>query len=348
MELIPINTYNQGNRDFLFPAGKHELKKESEILQRPTEIINPSVKPTSPFIEANTIELSLTTIKEKCIIPIFAKDNERTISHHEFIEITSDCIKTVFQNEVIEKPEIRASHQIKGRIPSAIHKPAKELLESEKTQYFERAMFIIRIPSITETINGNTLSLIVGGVRAYNKENLYSKKSFEKFQVFIGFQNMICCNLCISTDGYSSEIRASNHHELQSKILELFQSYRLDSHFSNMQKLSNLFISEKQFAQLIGKAKLYQFLPKNEKKNFPQFLLNDGQISTIAKDYYKDERFCKNDQNQINLWNVYNLFTSANKSSYIDTFLDRNVNADSFTNSISKAISDDSYHWFLS
>ena len=33
--------------------------------------------------------------------------------------------------------------------------------------------FIIRIPGITETINGNKLSLTVGGVRSYNLENLF-------------------------------------------------------------------------------------------------------------------------------------------------------------------------------
>ena len=40
--------------------------------------------------------------------------------------------------------------------------------------------FIIRIPSIIETINGNTLALTVGGVRALNTENLYNKKTYEK------------------------------------------------------------------------------------------------------------------------------------------------------------------------
>ncbi|MGM5630838.1 DUF3871 family protein [Apibacter raozihei] len=49
------------------------------------------------------------------------------------------------------------------------------------------------------------------------------------------------------------------------------------------------------------------------------------------------------------LCKVYNLFIQANKSSYIDTFLERNVNAFEFNESIDKAISGNSnYHWFLS
>lgn len=49
-----------------------------------------------------------------------------------------------------------------------MHKSAKDLLDHEKTKYYERMAFIIRIPSITTDIYGNTLSLMIDGVRAYN------------------------------------------------------------------------------------------------------------------------------------------------------------------------------------
>jgi len=46
---------------------------------------------------------------------------------------------------------------------------------------------------------------------------------------------------------------------------------------------------------------------------------------------------------------VFNLLTGANKSSYVDTFLDRSVSAFGFTEGVSKAINGDSqYRWFLS
>lgn len=302
-----------------------------------------------PFIEANTQEISLRTLKNDCIIPVFSKDNEKTIAHQEFIEITQNCISNAFSHHTIALPEVRVSHQIKGRIPEAIHKSAKDLLDHERTQYFERMAFIIRIPSIVESVNGNELSLIAGGVRAYNHENLYSKKSIEKFKFFIGFQNMVCCNLCVSTDGFSSEMRVSNYQDLKSKILELIQGYSAEKHLQQMQELPNYSLTEKQFAQLIGKSRLYNYLPKKEKSQLPPLLVNDGQISTIAKDYYQDESFCRNEQGNINLWNVFNLFTSANKSSYIDTFLDRNANVFDFTKGLKNAISGNSNHsWFLS
>jgi hypothetical protein len=33
-----------------------------------------------------------------------------------------------------------------------------------------------------------------------------------------------------------------------------------------------------------------------------ELLLNDGQISTMAEDYYIDESFCRNDEGNINLF----------------------------------------------
>ena len=136
---------------------------------------------------------------------------------------------------------------------------------------------------------------------------------------------MVCCNLCISTDGFQSEMRVGNHSELKGKILELMRSYSMERHLITMQQLPDYNLNESQFAQLIGKSKLYHYLPKLEKLKLPSLLLNDGHMATIAKDYYRDNSFSRDDNGNINLWNVFNLFTSANKSSYIDTFLDRNT-----------------------
>jgi hypothetical protein len=323
---------------------------ESRILQRNDTTISSSVLYLQkPFIEANTIEVNLSHLKNNCVIPVFSKDNERTLSHQEFIEITKGCVNRAFPNQIIEKPEIRVSHEVKGRIPEAINKQAKDLLEHERTQYFERMAFIIRIPSITETINGNEMSLVIGGVRSYNLENLYSKKSFEKFKFFVGFQVKVCCNLCVSTDGFAEEMRVTSYVELQSKIMEVLQNYNAEKHLIEMKKLSEYSLTEHQFATLLGRSKLYQHMSKKDKINIPALNFNDGQLNVVTKDYYEDENFGRNYDGDLNLWNMYNLFTQANKSSYIDTFLDRNVNAFEFSNGISKALNGNgSYHWFLS
>ena len=303
----------------------------------------------SPFIVANTIEVPLHHLKQDCIIPVFSKDNEKTIAHQEFIESVLSAISKVFPHHSISTPEIRVSHQIKGRTPDAIHLNAKDLLDHQKTIYYERMAFVINIPSIVDSINGNELTLSVGGVRSYNLENLYNKKTLEKFKFFIGFQNKVCLNMCINTDGFKEDLRVSSASELQHKVIEVMQNYNAELHLMEMKEFTQDYLSEHQFAQLIGKSRLYQHLPKSEKQKIPMLNFNDSHINTMAKDYYEDKNFCRLDDGRINLWDVYNLFTQANKSSYIDTFLDRNLNAFEFTKGIQKTLNGNlDYHWFLS
>ena len=73
---------------------------------------------------------------------------EAKLPHFEFVDAVRSVAQSVFMDGDISMPSIRTSHQIKGRIPSAIGKPAKELLEHEKTQYWERMAFMVEIPAI--------------------------------------------------------------------------------------------------------------------------------------------------------------------------------------------------------
>lgn len=338
LTLKPVNITH--NAEILLPV-------ENEVI---TSRSLPEIIVKSPFIEANTESVSLYHLKSKNVIPVFTKDNEITLSHQEFIETAISAIATIFPNEPIDTPEIRVSHQIKGRTPDALHIAAKDLEEHQRTSYFERMAFIIRVPGITETINGNKLALTIGGVRSYNLENLYNKKTYEKFKFFIGFQNMVCCNLCISTDGYQNEIRAMSHLDLEAKMLQTLAEYKAQEHLNSMKNLLNNSLSERDFAQIIGKSRLYNYLPKKEKSLIPELLLNDGHINTVAKDYYQDESFCRNPNGDISMWEFYNLLTGSNKTSYIDTFLERGVNAFDFSKGVSNALSGSStnYAWFLS
>ena len=156
--------------------------------------------------------------------------------------------------------------------------------------------------------------------------------------------------MCVSSDGFVSEMRVSSYQELQTKILEVIRNYQAKNHLKQMKDFIQYSITEHQFATLVGRARLYQHLPKKLKAEIPELTFNDGQFNTIAKNYYSDESFSrKQGTGDISLWSVYNLFTQANKSSYIDTFLERNLNAFEFNKGIVKAINGNSkYHWFLS
>lgn len=322
-----------------------ELQQVQDNLVIPEEEI--ITKSSKPFIEANTTQVSLYHLQNDCTIPVFSKDNECTIAHHEFINAVDNCVHSIFSGQRILKPEIRTSHIVKGRIPEAIGKPVKELTEQDKTIYYERMMFKIDVPSITETINGNELNLTIGGIRAYNQENLYSKKNYEKFKVFVGFKNMVCTNLCVSSDGFVEELRATSMEELKSKVMELLGNYEMQAHLDALKMLSEHSLTEKQFAKFLGKCRMYNYIPKPEKREIPPLLLNDGQINTIAKGYYEDQNFSRQEDGSINLWNVYNLLTEATKSSYIDSFLARSLNSHELILKLLNSLQNDTPFWYL-
>jgi hypothetical protein len=300
------------------------------------------------FVTANTESITYNRVRDKCIIPVFAKDNESTISHAEFIAAIGETASHIFKNEPMLEPAIRVSHPIKGRVPEAMGKPANQLLESEKTLYYERMAFILEIPSIYDEIDGNHLSLTIGGVRAYNLENLNCRKSEERFKVFIGFKNKVCCNLCISTDGFSAEIKARTPYDLMEQAYKLFTEYNAVLALQTMRELSGYALSESMFAQMVGRAKMYNYLPAKLKSEIHPLQLGDSQVNMVVKDYYQDDSFCRDTIGDINLWKLYNLFTTANKSSYLDNFLDRNVNVFSFTRQILDSLKHKEEFWFIS
>jgi hypothetical protein len=302
------------------------------------------------FIEANTIPMSMREIKDEHIIPVYSATNEPLISHHEIIECVYQVTQNWFQNEHVLNPSIRVSHPIKGRVPDAKYKKANELLPWEQTLYFERMMFCIEVPTIVNDINGNKLSLTIGGVKSFSTDNLYGKRpSGEQYiQLFIGFKNHACCNLCISTDGVKMNVGIRSLSDIANAVEQLFYSYNYKAHLEMMQKLSALKISESEFAQFIGKARLYRFLPDNRKSTLIPLLFGDQQMGAVAKDFYTDENFnAESSSGEINLWRLYNLLTGVNKSTYIDQFMYRAINAQELVLEIYKHKLGEICSWYM-
>jgi hypothetical protein len=210
--------------------------------------------------------------------------------------------------------------------------------------------FTIEIPSIQENINGNKLSLTVGGVKAYNLENLNSNSgSDQHFKVFIGFQNKVCTNMCVSTDGFLGDLKIKNLNQLSASMDYLFQSYAAAEHLNQLKRFTKYSLTEQQFALLVGRCRMYQHLPRAFKEQiFPTSLsLTDTQIGAVVKDYYWDQDFGSDSFGTLSLWQLFNLFTGANKSSYIDSFLDRSVNAHEFVKQLQYGLDNKQTNWFL-
>ncbi|MFT0513622.1 DUF3871 family protein [Bacteroides thetaiotaomicron] len=328
-----------------------QVRRESNFGEYAEEavIIEEPIKPkrVNHFIEANSVEVTLDHLKNDNVIPVFSKDNELTISHPQFIETVWEAANSFYNGEQIEQPDIRCSHVVKGRRPESINKPKNLLTEADTTQYYERCAFAIDIPSIYEDVSGNRLNLSIVGVRALNRENLATKKSPELFRLAVSFKNTVCCNMCVFTDGYKDDIKVMSTKELFRATLELLNNFNTAKNIHLLQTLSNSYLTEHQFCQLLGRMRLYQSLPQGYQKDIPKMLITDSQINTVAKAYINDKNFGSLG-NDISMWKLYNLLTGANKSSYIDSFLDRAVNATEIATGINAALHGDTkYKWFI-
>ncbi len=130
-------------------------------------------------------------------------------------------------------------------------------------------------------------------------------------------------------------------------IYGLLCRYNALQHLQTMQALPQYSLTEKQFAQVVGRCRLYQYLNPNQKAEIAPLHFGDQQLNSICRDYYKDQSFCRSEDGSINLWKLYNLFTSANKSSYIDSFVEKAVGAQGLVLDIKQALDNKTSSWFL-
>ena len=306
------------------------------------------LNPTSVnFLEANTNAITLEELAEQCVVPTWA-NQELTISHQDFINTVHDAALNVFAGETINNPEIRVSHIVRGRIPSALGKRSSELLDSEKTQFYQRLAFAFTIPSLHECIDGQRLELCIGGVRNYSDLNLYrANRGMEKFTIFIGWRVNVCSNQVLTGDGVRLNIEVMSLHDLYKAVLDLFYNFNLEKDIQLLQSLTQTRLTESQFAQIVGRMRLYQALPSYLQREIPKLLITDSQINNVCRDYYNNPNF-RHKGNTISLFDFHNLLTEANKSSYIDSYVQRGINATEVTVGISRALQGDGeYSWFL-
>ena len=323
-------------------ANNFEYADFEEVVEQPV-----ASSPLVSFLDANTNSITLDELKTQCVVPTWA-NQELTISHQDFIEAVYDAASTFYQGESITAPSIRVSHIVRGRTPDALGKKASELLECEKTQFYQRLAFAFTIPTIYETINGQRLELCAGGVRNYNDLNLYrSSKGVEKFSVFVGWRVRICSNQVLTGDGVKLSLEVMDLKQLYQQVMELFYSFNPAKDIHLMQQLSNTTLTETQFAQIVGRMRLYQAIPQGLSRKIPRLLITDSQINNVCRGYYNNPDF-GGQGDAISMWNFHNLLTEANKTSYIDSYLSRAVNATEVSVGLNNALhGDTTYQWFL-
>ncbi len=341
MEIVPSN--GEVTSPLVIPVDDVE---EAVVLE---EEIDPDNHPN--FIESNTAAISLEELSEKCIVPTFA-DNTLTIANQSFIESVLEAGKNVFGE--LTPVEIRVSHQVNGRVPSALHKKASELTDEEKTVYYQRMAFVCHVAALSRSVNGQTVHLCIGGVRAY-EDKLYGRKSPMKFKIFVGWQVRVCSNLMLTCDGYTGNIECMTTSDIREKALELFSGFNpiKDDNLRTLEALGNTSISEAALCGVFGRLRLYQALPNTTKTELglPYVILGDQAVNAVVRGYVENPNFKKEEgKDTITLWALLQLCNEAVKQTYIDRWLERNQNCTDFVFGLEKALNGESqeYAWFLS
>ena len=92
---------------------------------------------------------------------------------------------------------------------------------------------------------------------------------------------------------------------------------------------------------------MYQALPSRLSRSIPNLLITDSQINNVCRGYYSNPDF-GGEGDAISMWNFHNLLTESNKTSYIDSYLQRAVNATDVAVGINNALhGDERYRWFV-
>jgi hypothetical protein len=92
---------------------------------------------------------------------------------------------------------------------------------------------------------------------------------------------------------------------------------------------------------------MYNHWPPDMKKVISPILFGDQQMSAVVNDFYRDQSFCRDGNGNINLRKLYNLFTGAGKSTYIDQYLDWCVNAFPLVQQIKHSLESKGNCWYM-
>ena len=302
------------------------------------------------FIESNTEAISIDELVSRCIVPTFS-DNTLTIAHQNAIAAVYKAAEEVFGE--LTPPECRVSHAINGRVASALHKPAKDLTDDEKTIFYQRIAFIAHVKSLTRIVAGQTVELTIGMCRAYNEDKLYSRPSPEKFRLFVGWKVRVCSNLCLTCSGNSGLVECMTEADIYKKAYQLFSKFdpQKEETLELLENLNNTRISESQFCYIIGRMRLYQALPNEVQKTLPVLEIGDSAVNAAVRGFVTNPNFgLKEGETSITTWEMLQLFNEAIKQTYIDRWLDRNKNCTDFLLGIQKALQGEDtegYSWFL-
>ena len=103
--------------------------------------------------------------------------------------------------------------------------------------------------------------------------------------MFVGWRVVICSNQVLTGQGVKLSIEVMDLKQLYQQVMELFSQFNPAKDIHLMQTLSNTYLTETQFAQIVGRMRLYQALGVFLPLITTNCAVLGVAISVIQKDY---------------------------------------------------------------
>ena len=113
------------NEVIMLPTTSRRSLNLGEFAEDATIVVEDVVRTRAAvnFLEANTEAITIEELSSKCVVPTWA-NQELTIAHQDFINCVHEAAKDFYHGEVVNAPDIRVSHIVRSRVPSAAGKKA--------------------------------------------------------------------------------------------------------------------------------------------------------------------------------------------------------------------------------
>ena len=106
------------NEVIMLPTTSRRSLNLCEFSEDATIVIDEPTRAAVNFLEANTEAISIEELATKCVVPTWA-NQELTIAHQDFINCVHEAAQDFYHGEVVNTPDIRVSHIVRGRVPSS-------------------------------------------------------------------------------------------------------------------------------------------------------------------------------------------------------------------------------------
>lgn len=157
--------------------------------------------------------------------------------------------------------------------------------------------------------------------------------------------------MMLTCDGLTDKIECMTEADIYQHALELFKNFNEARAIDALRHLSDTTMTTEQFCQFIGRCRLYMALSESQRKalELPKILLGDTQLNAATRGFVNNTNFGLNGEDAITCWQLLQLLNESVKTSYIDTWADRNLNATSIALGVQRTIRGDGndFSWFL-